>query len=103
MILIATLWQDAKGMGNMEEKDANPWKGVIPYKVDMKTLTSLMKVYNKLTVENTKIGTSALNMPHEQRNALQGNVTEKKLEDLPIHPTISKIWKALFTKDEKNL
>jgi hypothetical protein len=92
-----------KGLITRRKRKRTPGKALYPtpYNVDMKSFTSLMKFHKKVMVQEMRRDVSALNMPHGQMEALQGNETEKKLEDLLIHPKKLKYGKPHSSKVTK--
>jgi hypothetical protein len=63
----------------------------------MKKLAPLMKVAQKTTVKKVhKTAPKLLKCDPFVWDALSWDVMEKKLEDLPMHPNLSRMWMELF-------
>jgi hypothetical protein len=78
------------------------WKNIKRYKFDMRGLGQLMRINVKLSVKQVATTSQKPNKcdPSEWDVLLWDGV-EKNLEDVPIHPCISRLWKALFSRENK--
>ena len=85
-----------------EENTKENWKDVKKYRVDMQKLVQLMKVNGKLSVKKAQMGAPKVNKcDHVEWDALPWDGPEQTLDDLPIHPPVLDMWKALFSRNSK--
>jgi hypothetical protein len=77
----------------------DPWKGVKGCTLNMKKLAPLMKVTTKITMKRVhKIAMELIKCDLLVWDALPWDGTEKKLQDLPIHPNLSRMRMELFDR-----
>jgi hypothetical protein len=86
--------------GNESIKDE--WKYVKNYTFDMRHLGQLTRINLKLSVKQL-----AKNIPKPNKcdpsvwAVLAWEGVEKNLHDIPIHPCVSRMWRALFSRETK--
>jgi hypothetical protein len=76
------------------------WMDIKKYTFDMRDLWQLMRINLKLSVEKVSktIPTPNRFDPLEW-DALAWECVENKLNDIPIHPCVSRMWRALFSRE----
>jgi hypothetical protein len=78
------------------------WKNIKKYTFDMRDLGQLMRINVKLSVKHvSKTSPTPNKCDLEEWDALPWDGVEKYLEDIPIHPCISRLWRALFSRETK--
>jgi hypothetical protein len=77
----------------------DPRKGIKGYTLNMKKLAPLIKVTLKITVKKVhKMAPKLTKCDPSVWDALPWDSTEKKMQDLPIHPNLSRMWMELFDR-----
>jgi hypothetical protein len=78
------------------------WKDVKKYTFDMRDLGKLMRINLKLSVKQLAKKSPKINKCDPSVwDALAWECLEKNLHDIPIHPCVSRIWRALFSGETK--
>jgi hypothetical protein len=67
----------------------------------MKLYKSLQPVLFKTTIERVKRGQIPNKNPIDVVDAPPWENADKRMEDLPINPSIAQMWRCLFNNDEK--
>jgi hypothetical protein len=78
------------------------WKNIKRYIFDMRDIGQLMRINVKLSVKQVANTSPKPNKcdPMEW-DTLPWDGVENNLEDVPIHPCISRLWRALFSRENK--
>jgi hypothetical protein len=70
----------------------------------MRDLGQVMRINVKLSVKNVaKTSPNPNKCDPTEWDTLPWDGVEKNLEDVPIHPCISRLWRFLFTRETKTL
>jgi hypothetical protein len=87
-------------VGNENIQDE--WKNVKKYTFDMRNLGQLMRINLKLSVKHVaKMSPKPNKCDPSVWGALAWECLEKHLHDIPIHPCMSRMWRALFPREYK--
>jgi hypothetical protein len=78
------------------------WKNIKRYTFDMRDLGQLMRINVKLLVKQVaKTSPKPNKCDPTEWDALPWDGVEKNLEDVHIHPCISRLWRAFFYRETK--
>jgi hypothetical protein len=78
------------------------WKNIKRYTFDMRDLGQLMRINVKLSVKQVaKTSPKPNKWDPTEWDALPWDGVENNLEDVPIHPCISRLWRDLFSRETK--
>jgi hypothetical protein len=84
------------------ENIQDEWKDVKKYTFDMRDLGQLMRINLKLSVKHVaKTSRKPNTCSPSVWDALAWEGLEKHLHDIPIHPCVSRMWRALFPQETK--
>jgi hypothetical protein len=83
----------------VNESTHDEWKEVKKYTFDMRDLGQLMRINLKLLVKQlAKMSPKPNKCDPSVWDALTWEGLENNLHDIPIHPCISRMWRALFSR-----
>jgi hypothetical protein len=78
------------------------WNNIKRYTFDMRNIGQLMRINVKRSVKQVaKTSQKPKKCDPSEWDALPWDGVEKNLEDVPIHPCISRLWRALFSRENK--
>jgi hypothetical protein len=78
------------------------WKNIKKYTFDKRDLGQLMRINLKISVKHVaKTSPKPNKCDPTEWDALPWDGVEKDLEDVQIHPCISRLWRALFSRQTK--
>jgi hypothetical protein len=84
------------------ESIQDEWKDVEKYTFAMRDLGQLMRINIKLPVKQvTKMIRKPTKYDPQVWDALALEGLEKNLHGIPIHPCVSRMWRALFSRETK--
>jgi hypothetical protein len=84
------------------ESIEDEWKDIKKYTFDMRDLGQLMRINLKLSVKQvSKTSLKPSKCDPSEWDALPWEGVGKNLNDIPIHPCVSRIWRALFSRENK--
>jgi hypothetical protein len=95
----AAPWTLNSAHAHLRAQFSSPWKGIKGYTLNMEKLAPLMKVTMKITLKKVhKMAPKLIKCDTSVWDALPWDGTEKKMQDLPIHPSLSRMWMELFDR-----
>jgi hypothetical protein len=84
------------------ESIEDEWKEIKKYTFDMRDLGQLMRINLKLSRKQVaKTSPKPNKYDPSEWDALAWEGVEKNVHDIPIHPCVSRMWRALFSRETK--